>query len=540
MIIKRTHILILLLWIFLVVVNLSGRSYFPVDETRYATVAWNMWLNGDYLVPYLNGIAYSHKPPLLFWLINLGWKVFGVNDWWPRFVPSLFALASLFITRKIAATLWPEREHLKDDASFILLSSGLWVTYSTALMFDMLIAFFAVLGIWGLLIALYQHQRTAMGWLLFTLAIGGGLLAKGPTMLVQLLPVALLARWWNKEKNLSARNWYLPILYSVLGGILIALAWAIPAGIRGGEAYQHAIFWGQTADRMVHSFAHNRPFLWYLLLLPLLLFPWFMWGSFWRGLFNRDASINEMGVRFCIAWLIPVLAIFSFISGKQIHYILPIFPAFALLIARYSANSTLKSRYLILPIAITILTLGLILLGLPSYAHSHPKMAQWIQQIPLWLGLFTIATAALIYLLPQKSNSDIISKLSIISITLITVLMYAVIQAAGDAYDVRPVSKKLHELESKNIPVAYIGRYPGIYNFLGRLKQSPDSIHTNTVDKWFAAHPDGRVIKYFKKISDIDLQKVEFLQAQKGSAIAILNHAQWLANKDSPPTSEPN
>ena len=219
----KIPIQILLLWLFLVIISLNGRSYFPIDETRYVTVAWNMWLNGDYLIPTLNGIAYSHKPPLLFWLINLGWKVFGVNDWWPRLVPSLFALASVFVTRRIADRLWPEKTAIKDNAALILISSGLWVFFSTALMFDMLIAFFTVLGIWGLLVALQAHTsiQAFKGWFMFALAIGGGLLAKGPTIFLQLLPVALLASWWSVDKHLNAKNWYLPLIYSVLGLSLI-------------------------------------------------------------------------------------------------------------------------------------------------------------------------------------------------------------------------------------------------------------------------------------------------------------------------------
>ena len=59
------------------------RPLWPVDETRYASVAWEMWLRGDFLVPHINGEPYSHKPPLLFWLIQAGWALFGVNDWWP-------------------------------------------------------------------------------------------------------------------------------------------------------------------------------------------------------------------------------------------------------------------------------------------------------------------------------------------------------------------------------------------------------------------------------------------------------------------------
>ncbi|MGB7815797.1 MAG: glycosyltransferase family 39 protein [Methylotenera sp.] len=537
---KKIPIQILLLWLFLVIISLNGRSYIPIDETRYVTVAWNMWLNGDYLVPYLNGVAYSHKPPLLFWLINLGWKVFGVNDWWPRVVPSLFALASVFVTRKIAGRLWPEQTAIKDNASLILIGSGLWVVFSTALMFDMLIAFFTVLGIWGLLIALQAHtsNQALKGWFIFTLAIGGGLLAKGPTIFLQLLPIALLASWWSVDKNLNAKNWYLPLIYSVLGGAIIVLAWAIPAGMHGGSEYQHAIFWGQTADRMVDSFAHKRPFWWYLPILPLLLFPWLFWGAFWQGLIKHNPV--EMGIRFSIAWILPVFVAFSFISGKQVHYILPIFPAFALLVARFTNKHNANSRSPLLPIVIATFILGIIFLALPSYARAHANLAAWIQRIPQWLGWFTIAIAILIYFLPKKTISATISQLSVISITLVTICMYVVIHTAGEAYDMRPISIKLKELESKNIPIAYLGKYPGIFNFLGRLKQSPELIREHTTQAWFTAHPNGRLIEYFDKSKRPDQLQAEFVQAYKGSAIGIVNREQWLAIKNAPSSQQDN
>lgn len=60
------------LWLVLLAVSLATRPLMPIDETRYASVAWEMWLRGDFLVPYLNGVPYSHKPPLLFWLFHLG------------------------------------------------------------------------------------------------------------------------------------------------------------------------------------------------------------------------------------------------------------------------------------------------------------------------------------------------------------------------------------------------------------------------------------------------------------------------------------
>ena len=130
------------LWAFLMAVSLFSRSYIPIDETRYVTVAWNMWLRGDFLVPYLNDIAYSHKPPLLFWMMQLGWAVFGVNDWWPRLVPAFFALGGVFMVSRIADLLWPGKEALGRMASVILFGCLLWMVFATATMFDMMVAFF--------------------------------------------------------------------------------------------------------------------------------------------------------------------------------------------------------------------------------------------------------------------------------------------------------------------------------------------------------------------------------------------------------------
>lgn len=519
---KKIHVLIIGLWAFLVMLGLTSRSFFPIDETRYATVAWNMWQSGDYLVPYLNGVAYSHKPPLLFWLMNLGWKIFGVNDWWPRLIPSLFALASVFVTRKIAALLWPNHSAIKDHASLILISCGLWVVYSTALMFDMMIAFFSVLGIWGLLLALHQNKN---GWIFLALAIGGGLLAKGPTILLQLLPVALLAPFWNKNLayKVNAKNWYLPIFFAVLGGAVIALLWAIPAAMHGGAQYQHDIFWGQTADRMVNSFAHKRPVWWYLAASPLLLFPWLFLGTFWRGLVNIH---SDFGLRFCLAWLIPVFVAFSFISGKQVHYVLPIFPAIALMIARLINHHKTITKLDLAPISIAFIVLGSVLLYLPHYVQSHGVSVTNWAQLPAWPGIFAIFLGVFLYFYPNKSISSTISTTSIATILLVAVTMFALLRTAGEAYDVRPISYQVKALQTNNIPVAVIGKYAGTYDFVGRLLAPPENVEENAVTTWFEAHADGRVIAFFDQKNKPE--QAEFTQHFKGQFIAVLTREQWL------------
>jgi len=146
------------LWLLLVLIPLFNRSVLPVDETRYLAVAWEMWNRGDWLVPYLNGEAYHHKPPLLFWLIHVGWKLFGVNEWWPRLVPGFFSLGSLFLTAHLARQLWPQHPQIALWVPLILLSCLWWSLFTSVVMFDLILAFFTLLG----MVALFKKS---WGWL---------------------------------------------------------------------------------------------------------------------------------------------------------------------------------------------------------------------------------------------------------------------------------------------------------------------------------------------------------------------------------------
>ena len=157
----------------LTLVAIYTRPLTPIDETRYVSVAWEMWLKNEYFVLFKNGEPYSHKPPLLFWLYNLGWAVTGVNEWWPRLVSPLFSFGSLLLTLSIGRRLWPEDAVAGRNAAWILASSLLWMLFSTSAMFDVMLTFFALLGMRGLLIAAEGAMKRGFAWL--ALAIGWAL-----------------------------------------------------------------------------------------------------------------------------------------------------------------------------------------------------------------------------------------------------------------------------------------------------------------------------------------------------------------------------
>src|SRR5262245_27327520 len=94
-----------------------------------------MWLRDDWLVPHLNGAPYSDKPPVLFWLILVGWRISGVSEWWPRLIGPLCALANGALTVVLARRLWPD--HPRDRTAPAFLYVALWAAYSTLVLFDL-------------------------------------------------------------------------------------------------------------------------------------------------------------------------------------------------------------------------------------------------------------------------------------------------------------------------------------------------------------------------------------------------------------------
>lgn len=141
----------LLLLAALTLVAILTRPLTPIDETRYVSAAWEMWLRGDFLVPFKNGAPYSDKPPFLFWMFQAGWALFGVNDWWPRLVLPLFSAGGLLLTYGLGRRLWPRHAGLGGQAALVLASALLWIVFSTSVMFDVLLTFWALLGLHGLL-----------------------------------------------------------------------------------------------------------------------------------------------------------------------------------------------------------------------------------------------------------------------------------------------------------------------------------------------------------------------------------------------------
>ena len=500
-----------ILWLLLAAVALTTRPLLPVDETRYLAVAWEMHLRGDYLVPHLNGATYSHKPPLLFWLINLGWTMFGVNDWWPRLVAPLFGLATLFVTGKLARRLWPDLgADLGSTAPLILLGAFFWTLFTTLTMFDMILAFCAVVAILGIVMA-WQTGRPP-GIALFVLGTGIGILAKGPAILLHVLPVALSAPYWGATLQGATPGkrplvqWYIAMVFGLVLAVVIGLAWAIPAGMAGGEAYRDAIFWGQSAGRMVDSFAHGRPWWFYLTVIGPMVIPWCVWPPAWRAIAGikarqEDGGIRgaaaDGGMRLCFAWFIPAFLAFSAISGKQLHYLLPEFPALALmlaaLLARAKDDLAKRSDQMIPGLVLVVIGLAAI-----SVEQSAPEPIPGAETLQLaWMALVA-AVAIAIALIPTGAAVARVAGLAVLSTSVVVAAHLTARPLLAQAFDLRPVAQTVGGWQAQGQAVAHFGTYHGQFQFLGRLTEPIAAIglRDGDVEAWLAANPNGRIVSY--------------------------------------------
>lgn len=474
------------------------RPLLPVDETRYMTVAWEMWQSGNLLVPHLNHVPYSDKPPLLFWLVNLAWLLTGgPSAWAARLVPLLAAAATTGAVAGLARLLWPERAALHRHAPLIAASGGLLLVFATLVRFDLLVTACAA---WALLGIAQAGRRDPSAWLLVAFALGLGLLAKGPVVMVFALPPALLAPLWLRRRPPGGwLLWYAGLLGALAGAAAMGLAWALPAASAGGEAYGDSLLWGQTAHRVAGAHDHAHAFWFYLLALPVLLVPWLLWPAFWRGLARCRRERPDEGLRFCLVALLAALLVMSAFSAKQIHYLLPAMPLLALAVARLVDGDDVPGSG-IRPLAALLAVIGLAallaaVLG-PMLAGEHS--GAFLAGIGLAGPFLLLAGAAAMLLLGRRRALG--GATAILAATTIFVAGLHLAGAGGifARYDLAPAAGEVARHQQGGI--AYGHDYAGEFGFLGRLDVPVEEVGVAGFGAWLDAHPGGIALLNYRDL----------------------------------------
>jgi len=483
-------------WLPIAATTIAGslllRPALRVDETRYLAVAWDMWRRGDFLVPRLSGVPYADKPPLLFWLVHVGWLAGGVNEVTARLVPGLAALLCLGLTALLARQLWPSHPAIARRAPLLLLGSLLFVVLSTVLAFDVLLTACVL----GALAAMLRSRASKGGSALAAvglagLAIGAGLLCKGPVVLLFLVPaLGLLPA--ELRPGIRGRAWAGRVLLAVAVGVLVALAWVVPAARHGGRAYENGILWGQVVQRVSGSYGkHDEPAWFYVGALPLVLLPAVLWPRLWRR------AAGERGDAAPRLWLLqsslaPVVLL-SLSASKQEQYVAPCLPLLALWGARRLQDREgpgPRGEALAAGLALAIAG-GAVLVLRAGWVSAEPFDRDLIRA---WPAAATVLAGAWIATRRFRGPDGALLGFAAAGAAGLLLPLTALVPAAMRWEDVRPAAAVLARLEAEGHALAIVQNYRGDFDFYGRLQEPVTSLHRLQVSAWADAHPDGFVI----------------------------------------------
>lgn len=294
------------------------RGPLPLDETRYAEVFREL-LSGSKLVLTLNGEGYSHKTPLLFWFAwaahSMGLSLGASLMVWP----AVFSSGVVLLAGRIG-----DRLRLP-HADWLVAGMVMPLVFSGVVLFDAMLCVFVWLFLWA---RFAGKHRLAMA------ASIPMMMAKGPAALVFALPYGLVL----KHKGQREKAWASNLLIQLIPGLLVLGGWAYVAILKAGDSsaeggnYAANLAWNQTAGRVVNSFAHARSPFWYIPIIVVATLPYSAQLLTPLRRLKKTATDGSTLRQLVVASLV-IFVVWSLISGKQPHYLLPMLPALALLFA---------------------------------------------------------------------------------------------------------------------------------------------------------------------------------------------------------------
>lgn len=330
----RHAVLVTIALLALVACLTSARDIWPPDEPRYIRVAQEMVENGNWLVPHLNGALYTQKPPVFFWLLAISASAFGSWDRLVMIVPSICgAVGCLWVTMWFGALGGRPRTGIR--AAWILAGCLPFLFTAQLVRMDMLLAFTVTLALACLfrLLAVGATPSALVPVVLYG-ALAAGTLIKGPVAVA--LPALATAAWlareggWSRLRRLRL-EWGVPLYAGCV------LAWAVPAAMDSGPAYVWHVLVEQSLGRVSGELSGSHPQSWYFYLtaFPWMALPWlpfFAASAFIRAP-EEGLPAERQALSLWWSWWGVTFVFFSLAAGKLEIYLLPLFPAMALVTA---------------------------------------------------------------------------------------------------------------------------------------------------------------------------------------------------------------
>jgi 4-amino-4-deoxy-L-arabinose transferase-like glycosyltransferase len=338
--------------------NLDARRLIKSDEGRYAEIAREMAVSGDWITPRLNDFKYFDKPPLQYWATAAFYKTFGIDEWTARLWNALTGLATVLFTGYFAARVFGGT--IGVTAGIVVGSSALLVGLAHFVTLDMGLTCFMTLALGSFLIAQRDAATAAETrfWMLAAAAgVALGVLSKGLPALVLPGAVLVLYSLWQRDAALWSR---LHLGKCLLLFLAIAAPWFIAVSL-ANPGFPRFFFWYEHFERFLTR-AHNRyaPWWYFTPVLAAGMSPWTLLAP--RALVlgvRRDATSAFQPARLLWLWAVVIFVFFSLSSSKLASYVLPVVPALAVLLALALRDVSRRAlRWTFAPVALVALAIA--------------------------------------------------------------------------------------------------------------------------------------------------------------------------------------
>jgi len=323
---EHLHLLLGLFLGLLFFVNLGSYGLLEDNEARFLEIAWEMKESGDLVVPKLNYISHFHKPPATFWIESLSLKMLGDSEAAARIPVVLASIATILLT-----SFFFTDSRKKVLVALILASNPEFWLLSRTVLTDMYLCLTVTACMVSAYVLLQKESPTAAAAFWTSAALSG--LVKGPVGLTIVALALVTLNLWNRVSGRQSVPWkhWMGWRGLALFG-LITLPWYVAVCLRFPHLLNYFVEF-QTVQRVATEVHGRGGPLWFY--LPVLLIGFLPWSLALPQALYHAARRADLLDRLLAAWFLPPLVLFSLSGSKLPTYLLPLFPAMALLVARY-------------------------------------------------------------------------------------------------------------------------------------------------------------------------------------------------------------
>jgi 4-amino-4-deoxy-L-arabinose transferase-like glycosyltransferase len=475
-----------------------GRSLWPMfGETRVLAIAWEMWTARAFLVPQLNGEPFL-AAPLFFWLVHLGWALFGVSEAWARWLPALAAVGVLLVTARLARLLWPGAREVARYAPLVLVGTFAFAFSITLTLPTLWLVLAVQIALWALV--LRWRQRDERSFLLLGTGLGLGLLAGGPIVLVYVLPLALAAPLWARgDPRLRWRHWYADLAKAlVIASVLLAI-WLAAAAKTAGFGY--GLAWlgeGLALFQRLEPLSASGPWWWLLAALPLAFLPWSLLPLLWWRVWHIRHAPLDAGFGFCLFWIWFALGALMAFGHTQPQWLLPLLPAGALAVSWLWLHETQReigADSALAGFSLPLVVLGAAVLVLPKLPRLE-ALPGVVWEISPFAGLGLIGLGVALAFLPQLEIRRRLRETAAANALFVVLAVLAFGLLWDERLRVNEAADRMAALQAAGRPIAVVGEYHGEFQFPARLAVPPRVLEPAQAENWAAWHPQGVLVAF--------------------------------------------